>query len=334
MSRKALILGGAGFIGVHLARQMVEAGWRIHIADNFFRGQRDCELEEICRSHQVQFSECDLMNEEALALLGDDHDVIIHLAARLGVQAVMRDPGGVLWENVALLRNALMVAMAQRNLCRFVFSSSSEVMGAATEQGAAPIPTPESASILMPSLDQPRSAYMISKICGENMCLTSGLPVTILRPHNIFGPRMGEDHVVPQLMRKCWSAEPGDSIEVFSPEHTRTFCYVADAADMIRALLDTEIAIGSVYNVGNDFPEVTIRHLAKRLIAMSGKELVIKDMPIHAGSQLRRCPDISRARSDIGFEPQVSLDQGLRATQDWYVSHWSQSEATQKHVQK
>src|SRR5262249_53256011 len=146
----------------------------------------------------------------------DDYDFIVHLGAIVGVQNVLQRPYDTLHHNVVMHLAAIRFARRQGLLRRFIFASTSEVYAGRFRPGELPIPTPEDITLTLTPLDEPRSAYMLSKIYGEAMLLHSGLPFTIVRPHNIYGPRMGMAHVVPQLLEKAHRARPHSFIEVFS----------------------------------------------------------------------------------------------------------------------
>jgi len=233
MSGKVLITGGAGFIGLHLARRLLADGFEIHLVDNFSRGVRDPELDELLEQEGVAFSSIDCLDADAVRGLPKDFDYIFHLAAIIGVQHVVERPLSVVLDNTKLLANLLEHAARQARLERFLFASTSEVYAGTLEHFTLPVPTPESTPLALTDLGRPRTSYMLSKINGEALCRYSGLPYTIFRPHNVYGPRMGQAHVVPGQLRKAWDAADGDSVPVPSVEQTRTFCYVADAVELL-----------------------------------------------------------------------------------------------------
>ena len=249
----------------------------------------------------------DISDPASLAALDNDYTHIVHLAAMLGVENVLNNAYAVLDVNVRLTVDALRVASKQRNLKQFVFTSTSEVYAGTLEHGSLSIPTPESSPIVLPSLVQPRTSYMLSKLYGEALCEQSGLPCTIIRPHNVYGPRMGMRHVIPQLLQRAH--ETGDdTLEVYSPTHTRTFCYVSDAVEIIRRLMTTEEAIGKAVNVGSQAPEISISSWPSSSSARS------------AGSTGRQAGNNRVARDELqnglykaitGYESETSLQSGM-----------------------
>jgi nucleoside-diphosphate-sugar epimerase len=319
--KRALITGGAGFIGLALARRLVNAGWHVDLLDNFSRGKRDAELAEMVGRAGVSIVEGDLRNPGVLGSLGGGYSEIFHLAAILGVQNVIDRPFEVLEANAALTVAAIELAKRQAGLRRFVFASTSEVYAGTLEHFDLPIPTPESTPLALSPLDRPRTSYMLSKIFGEALCLHSGLPVTIIRPHNVYGPRMGLQHVIPQLLERGFRTAEFGSLDVFSVDHTRTFCFIDDAVEMIARLATAHDAVGKAINVGTQTPEISIGRLAEIVIATLGKRLIIVPKPATSGSPARRVPDVSLCAALTGFRSEVALEEGVKRTFAWYRKH-------------
>src|SRR5262249_46278010 len=184
-----------------------------------------------------------------------------------------------------------------------------------------PIPTPETVSLALPDLDHPRTSYMLSKIYGEALIHQAQVPFTIVRPHNFYGPRMGLSHVIPELLKKAHFAKMGEPIEVFSIDHRRTFCFIRDAIEMIYRAVESPKSVGQVLNIGTQEPEVTIGELARKVTAAVGKRLDTVAGPETPGSPARRCPDMTRTRQLTGYCSQVSLEEGIQETYDWYRTH-------------
>ena len=129
-----------------------------------------------------------------------------------------------------------MIALArqQEKFSRFLFASTSEVYAGTLESFNLTVPTPEESVLAVQNLNEPRTSYMLSKIYGEALCRQAGIPFTIFRPHNIYGPRMGMAHVIPEQLKKAWAAEEGDQLGVHSPDHRRSFCYIDDAVELLK----------------------------------------------------------------------------------------------------
>ncbi len=309
-----LITGGAGFIGFHLARKLIDRGDRVVIADNFSRASLDPHLSSLAAHPHCILKSVDLTQKPSLPA---DADAVVHLAAIVGVQNVMAQPMEVLSTNVTALREVLTQASHFENLQNFIFASTSEVYAGSVATECAQIPTPEDTQLTITDPGDPRATYMLSKIYGEAMCLSSGLPVTVVRPHNIYGPRMGLAHVIPELLRQAWFADSGSSLYVASVEHSRTFCFIADAVNYLIAVLDRP-GNGDIYNLGRQEPEVLIGDLAQQIIEITGKRLTIEALPATHGSPARRAPDMRSLIQLTGIQPVCDLRSGIQHTLDWY----------------
>ncbi len=311
-----LITGGAGFVGYHLARHLAENGYRVDLVDNFARGVRDGDLDRLAASPRVRLVDVDLRQAGALSGTGTGYRTIFHLAAIVGVAHVLERPDEVLRDNVAMLIETLDCARRQTALDRFVFASTSEVYAGTLEHFGLPLPTPETTPLTVPDLARPRTSYMLSKLYGEALCHHAGIPFTILRPHNVYGPRMGLSHVVPELLQRAHEAR--DVLEVFSINHRRTFCFVDDAVEVLMRAAETPACAGETLNLGSDGPEVAIGELAELIVNVVGKRLRIAAGPDTAGSPERRCPDLHRTTELTGYHPRTTLRDGILETYTWY----------------
>ena len=315
---RALITGGAGFLGFALGGNLLERGAEVHLVDDFSRGARDRAIEEFAARPRTRMISADLRDPAALRALDRDYTHVYHMAAIIGVANVLERPFAVLRENVAMLSHALDFARELPRLERFVFPSTSEVYAGTLRYFDLPIPTPEPSPLAVTDLAEPRTSYMLSKIYGEAMCHHAALPFTIVRPHNIYGPRMGLQHVVPELMQRAWRAAPGGTLQVFSVDHTRTFCYVDDAVELIRRLAEAPAGLGGTFNIGTATEEITIRQVAETILRVIGKPLTIQPGPTTAGSPSRRSPDMTRAVAAADFAPAIGFEDGVRRTFEWY----------------
>ncbi|MEL7061512.1 MAG: NAD-dependent epimerase/dehydratase family protein [Acidobacteriota bacterium] len=319
--KKALITGGAGFLGLHLARRLLNRGVEVELLDDFSRGRRDADLDVVASMPGARLRTVDLLaGEDGLGDLGDDADVVIHLAARLGVERVSSWPRETLLDNLEMTRTALTLAERQTDLTRFIFASTSEVYAGTLESGRLAIPTPEDSPLELAPLARPRTSYALSKLAGEALSAWSPAPTTVVRPHNLYGPRMGRAHVVPQLLERMVAADEGGTLEIHSAEHTRTFCFVDDAVDQVLALAESPTAVGETVNVGAPEPEIRMLDLARRLRALVGKDVRLVPASPTAGSPPRRRADLSRFVALTGRQPsRVDLDDGLARTAAWYL---------------
>ena len=253
----------------------------------------DTQLADLSDNNKINLINADLLQSATINRLDKNYFYIYHLAAVIGVQHVSRSPLDVLEKNFILLQNTLKIAKQQKELERFIFASTSEVYAGTLNHFGLEFPTPESTVLTVNNLHKSRTSYMLSKIYGEAMCLHSGLPFTIIRPHNFYGPRMGLSHVIPELMKKVFDSRNG-MVDVYSVNHKRTFCYIADAMEMIHLLIKSDQSVGMAYNIGNVDEEITMGYLAQKVIDLIGKDVIINPMPATPGSPERRCPSIAK----------------------------------------
>lgn len=315
---KILITGGAGFIGLHLAEKLYKSGNEIHLLDNFARAAKDPDLETFLKLDNVKMIEEDLLDTSFIKRLDRDYDVIYHFAAIIGVPHVLGRPYEVLTKNVDLLANIIEFAKKQASLERLIFASTSEIYAGTLKHFDLPIPTPENTPLALTDVSEPRTSYMLSKIYGEAMCQHSKLPFTIIRPHNVYGPRMGMSHVVPILLERAYRLEGEIPLQVYSPTHKRTFCYIEDAVDLLERVVLSPDCEGASLNLGSTDDEITMETLAHGIITATAKGKGLTFMPETEGSVLRRCPDMTKAMKLTGYQSRVSLEDGLSKTFEWY----------------
>jgi UDP-glucose 4-epimerase/UDP-glucuronate decarboxylase len=314
---RVLVTGGAGFIGLRLVRALLERGDAVTLIDDFSRGRRDPELNRLLGD--VELIEHDLTRPLPSERLGGGFRSVFHLVAVVGTRASAERPHDVLRINLGSALNVLDWVAANRPE-RLFLSSTSEVTDGAVRVGLAAVPVGDDAPLVVPDIWQSRASYAVSKIASESLFLNLGrqsdVPVRIARYFNVYGPRMGHDHVIPQLIDRILDRR--DPFAVYGAYQARSFCYVDDAVRATLELVELPDREPIIASVGNDVEEIEIVDLVSRLFALAGysAELQIHEPP--AGSPDRRRPDLSRVRQLIGFEPQVPLDEGLRRTYEWY----------------
>jgi UDP-glucuronate decarboxylase len=321
---RALVLGGAGFIGYHLATRLADEGHALTLVDDLSRGPRDAALVALAERPGVCFVEADLTAPGALSVLPRDWDQVYMLAAVVGVRNVERDPAHAIRVNTLALQGLLdWLPAAGETL---FFASTSETYAAAVDLGLAGVPTPEDVPLAIAEVGSPRAAYAISKILGEaaviHACRARGRRWVIGRYHNVYGPRMGVDHVIPELSLRALRRE--DPFRLYGARQRRAFCHVADAVEATVRVVTTKAAWGQVVNIGDDTQETVIEDLAGLVLGLAGYRPRIDRVPAPAGSPERRCPNIGRLRELTGFSPKVPLDAGVAETFDWYRA-WSKT---------
>lgn len=318
--KNILITGGAGFIGCHLAQKLAQhPDNRLCLADNLQRGRNDDAFEALTTLPNVRFVQVDLSTPSSFEQLGKGFDEVYHLAAVIGVRNVLERPYEVVRLN-ALTTLHLLDWMSAGGAEKIVFSSTSEAYGWTQQVMPLPVPTPEDVPLALTEIGNPRSSYAGSKIFGElavtHACNVNKKRFTIVRYHNVYGPRMGYNHVIPELFGRMMAGE--SPLTVYNAHHTRAFCHVDDAVCATQLAMESSSADGATINIGNDTEEIAIGDLAKRLIKMAGGKCEIVTAQVSYDPIQRRCPDITRARELLGYKPSVSLDEGLRRTVAWY----------------
>jgi nucleoside-diphosphate-sugar epimerase len=313
---KVLILGGAGFIGVHLTRRLQACGHEITIVDDFSRGRGDPELAAL----GVPVLHADLTDPASYESLPRGWDHVYMLAAVVGVRNVENDPARVIRVNTLALLHLLDWL---RPTERLFFASTSEAYAGGVSRGLVPVPTPETVPLVVEDVAAPRFAYGISKLLGEaaviHTACAKGVPYVIGRFHNVYGARMGADHVIPELLLRAMRRE--DPFRVYGMEQSRAFCHVDDATEAMSRLMTTDTAIGEVVHIGND-TETNIGDLGKLVLGIVDFHPELESRPAPPGSVARRCPDLTKLRALTGYEPTVSLEEGVRRTFEWYHAHW------------
>jgi nucleoside-diphosphate-sugar epimerase len=306
---RVLVTGGTGFLGSRIVRRLVEAGHDLVVLDNGFRGRTNA-------ADVVERVDADIRDGDAVRRACREVELVIHLAAVQGTANFYEQPDLVLDVN---LRGMLNVADActQAGVRRLLFSSSSECYGEPEL-----FPTPETAPLVVPDVLNARYSYGGSKIASElvtiNFARRHGFEFTVVRYHNVYGPAMGWDHVIPQFIRRL---ERGEEFTVQGDgEQRRAFCHVDDAIDCTLAAALADAGANEIFNIGNPQEEYSINQLVELLARVSGMPIRPQHVRFEGEGTRRRVPDISRARERLGFAPRVSFERGLRETYEWYVN--------------
>jgi nucleoside-diphosphate-sugar epimerase len=319
-----LITGGAGFIGYHLAKYLSNNDYSVTILDNFARGRSDDEFETLIKRDNVKFIRADITESSSFESLAT-YDYIYHLAAINGTGNFYNIPDKVLRVGVLGTINILDWFVKQ-NKGKLLFSSSSETYaGALGLLGQDfPIPTPEDVPLVIEDPTNVRWSYGASKIIGEIAFHAYAKAhkmsnFSIIRYHNIYGPRMGFEHVIPQFIERIVNNE--DPFTIYGGQETRTFCYIDDAVIATKMIMENASSNGHVTHVGRSDGEIKIIDLAKLLFEISSVKPNLKIEPPIEGSVMRRCPDVD-VLSSLGFTPSVDLAEGLKKCYEWYETKY------------
>lgn len=313
---RSLVLGGAGFIGTHLTRRLLAEGRDVTLVDDFSRGAHDGTVEELHR-FGAAVVHADLTRCQSWTALGQEWDEVYHLVAVVGVRNVERDPQHCLKVNT--VTTAHLVEWLPP-WAKVFYSSTSEVYAGGVAPGLVPVPTPEDVPVVVERPTAARAAYAVSKLWGESAIAHAGalrgFTWVTGRFHNVYGPRMGMDHVVPEMLARAAAGE--EPFRVWGAEQTRAFCYVDDAVEAVLRLMDEPAASGQTVHVGTDV-ETGITDLAHLVLDIVGTRARLQPLPAPEGSVARRCPDISRLRALTGYAPCVTLQEGVARTWAWYA---------------
>ena len=319
---KVLITGGTGFIGAHLAAYLLKEKNTVHICDNNIRGSKDVVIDDLI-AKGVTYIKCDVTNSAELFKLDKDYDIVFHLAAINGTENFYTIPYDIM--RVAIMGTMNLLEYFREQKLKFVYFSSSETYACTFKFKSDLIPTPETIDLCISDIFNPRYSYGGSKIAGEllvaNFAYQYGpsLDYKIIRYNNIYGPRQGFKHVIPQFIKRAYFKE--DPFLIFGSKQTRAFCYVDDAIEATVKLALTDKK--GIFNIGNDGYEMFIMDLADTVVKKFdySPKFDIREPP--EGSVQRRCPDITLLRDAINFNPQYDIEAGLDKTIRWYSEYYS-----------
>jgi UDP-glucose 4-epimerase len=313
MGMTALITGGAGFIGSHLAERLLASGDSVIIIDNLSTGSLR-NIEALRRDPRLQFVKGDIRDSTLVQLLTSRCDVVFHLAAAVGVQLIADAPVHTIETNIA--GTEVVLEAANKFGRKILLASSSEVYGKSEK-----VPFREDDDFVLGSTAFSRWAYACSKAIDEFLAQAFhqqyGLGVVVARFFNTIGPRQTGRYgmVVPRFVQWALKNEP---IQIYGTgTQTRCFCYVQDLIDAVIALMQCDEAAGKVFNVGSS-EEISMEALADKVIQLTGSSSAKQFVPYVTAygrpieDMMRRVPSTERIKNAIGWQPRTSLDQTLR----------------------
>lgn len=302
-----LILGGAGFIGRHLAhRLLADDNNTVLVIDNLHTSSHNnVEFDQYGKRYVFIHADITTASDDALIHLCCKADVIFHLAGSVGVELIDHDPSGTLFNNINLNHKLCRVFQAAKR--HVVFSSTSEIYG----EG----PFAEDGNASIGSSDKLRWGYAASKLMMEFMLRASNIPINIVRFFNVVGPGQVGDYgmVLPRFIQ---AAKANQDLTIYGTgEQVRSFCHIDDAIDALIRIVDFP---GELFNIGNVEP-VTIKQLADRVVHITNSSSNVAMIPYdqvfskHHGDIIHRVPDLTKITSMTGYRPKRSLDDIIRS---------------------
>jgi NAD dependent epimerase/dehydratase len=309
--KPVLVTGAGGFIGSHLVELLARAGADVRAFVRYNSRNDHGNLERVASEilAEVEIFTGDLTNPEAVADATGGREIVLHLGALIPIPYSYRHPREFVAANIEGTLNVLEAAR-RGDVARLVQVSTSEVYGTAQE-----VPIPESHPL------HPQSPYAASKVASDQLALSFarsfGLEVIVARPFNTFGPRQSARAIIPTIITQALAL---DAIELGATSPTRDFLYVEDTAAGIARCAEVDDIGGEVFNLGTG-SEISIGDLVTRILGLLERDVAVTTADERlrpAGSEVERLvADVTRARDVLGWEPQVTFDDGLRRTIEW-----------------
>ena len=319
---RVLITGGAGFVGSHLSEALLQRGDEVFVLDNLSTGSID-NIAHLKADPRFHYTIDSVTNEPLLAEMIDTCDVVVHLAAAVGVKLIVEAPVHTIETNVHGTEVVLKHANKKKKLV--LIASTSEVYGKSAE-----VPFREDADLVLGPSEKHRWAYACSKLIDEFLALAywkeRKLPVVIVRLFNTVGPRQTGQYgmVIPNFVRQALAGQP---ITVFGDgSQSRSFTYVGDVVHAMVALINEPAAVGHVFNIGHG-AEISMNALAEKVKSLTSSPSEVVHIPYDQAYESgfedmpRRVPDTAKLQALIGFRPTVELDEILTRVIESYRQH-------------
>jgi len=316
-NKKVLVTGGAGFIGYHLSKSLVKKNYLVKVIDRELIHFYNKNFQKLKNNKNFIYSKTNLNSKIKDKFHNISH--AFHLAASLGVKNISENPYETFKNNVDSLINLIDNLKKYSPQCILIYFSSSEVYAPLVAKKKTTIPTKEDIDLLINKNIINRDSYYLSKLLGEKIIQLCGLKYIILRPHNIYGPHMGFRHVISELIKKMKKNRNKDC-EIFSPNHTRSFCYIDDAINQINSISFNKKSYNQIFNIGNSRNEIKMYELAKLIKDILKSNVILKKGVITPGSPSRRVPDTKKNFKITKFKKFVTLREGIKKTINWVYS--------------
>lgn len=309
--KTCLITGGTGFIGSALTRLMLNKGYLVRVIDNNSRGNFR-RLSDVMGSLDVRIG--DIRDQSLVQSALKDTDLVIHLAYINGTVNFYDKPREVMDVAISGIQNIL-AGMEMQGVPDLYLASSSEVY-----QNPGIFPTPENVPLIVPDPFNPRYSYGLGKIVQEFLSIHAGnflKNLVVFRPHNVYGPDMGFQHVIPEICANITLEKNSNVTLKGNGLQTRSFCHISDFVNGFELILDSKHG-RDTFNIGTR-EEITISHLAGVIATSLGREIIFSCSDAPLGETNRRLPDISKLEN-LGFRQKISIDDGVKEYCNWYLS--------------
>ena len=308
---KILITGGAGDIGYYLCKKLLDNNHNVDIVDNFCRGNNDILFKSLIDHENAKFYEGDLCEKSFVDKLPKDYEYIYHLAALNGTSNFYNFPFTTLEYCSLPTINLLKHSKHLNKLKKFVFASSSETYACTVDKFSWKLPTSEEVPLCIDDPRNVRWSYAGAKIYSEIACFSAAtefnIPVSIIRFHNVFGPRMNDKHVIPDFIKRAMNG----IYKLYGANNTRSFIFVEDAVNLCEIIATSKDSINTIVNIGGA-QEISMLNLAKiilKLMNINDAEIICENAPI--GSVSRRVPSLNKLKQLTNYKLKFSLEEGL-----------------------
>ncbi len=315
MKQKFLVTGGNGFIGSAIVEMLLKEGNQVTILDNIFRHKKKSFSNNQIEK-KIKFINGNICNYKQVLKSAKDIDTIIHLAYINGTKNFYLYPNDVIEVATKGLINVF-DACKHYNIKEIYLASSSEVYHHPLK-----IPTDENESLKIPDPYNPRFSYACGKILTEIYGISFAKffkKLVIFRPHNVFGPNMGNEHVVPELINKIYNLKKNNLKIEGTGKETRSFIFIKDFVEAFKLILKKG-KHKNIYNIGNE-DEILIQKLVYMISKNLNKKINISKGSLKKGGTIRRCPKITKLKK-LGYNQNYSFQEGLNITIDWYKNNY------------
>ncbi len=322
MTKKVLVLGGSGFIGRNIVKHLLNNNCFVTSADQ--KSSKDLlDIKNSSKGEMLTLINADFADPLSFKLLSNSYDEIYMLAAVVGVNRTLKNPSEVIRVNTNLTMNTLDY-VKKNPVKKILFSSSSENYAGTSDLFDYKIPTDENVPLCISDIKHPRWTYAMTKMHGESAFLNCSdalnFQCTIVRYQNIIGPNMGFGHAIPHIVERFVKQSDGP-MKIYGFEQTRAFCFIEDAVNGTIRAMESPESNGEIYHIGRD-EEITMEELYLFIGEIMGYSGNYEKAITYPGSVNRRCPNIDKAKNDLGYKPKTNWKEAVEKTVRWYEEYF------------